>query len=48
MAPLPKMQRCRKDDLCWQNDENNYVAIFDINPPNWYELAANREKWHAQ
>ena len=24
------------------------MAIFDINPPNWYELAANREKWHAQ
>ena len=25
------------------------MAIFDINPQNWYELqlAADREKWHA-
>jgi hypothetical protein len=23
------------------------MAVFDINPPNWYELAADREKWHA-
>ena len=23
------------------------MAIFDINPRNWYELAADREKWHA-
>ena len=24
------------------------MAIFDINPPNWYELAANRrEKWYV-
>ena len=23
------------------------MATFDINPQNWYELAADREKWHA-
>ena len=24
------------------------MAIFDINPQNWYELAANRrEKWYV-
>jgi len=22
-------------------------ATFDINPQNWYELAADRKKWHA-
>ena len=24
------------------------MAIFDINPQNWYELAADRKKWHAR
>ena len=23
------------------------MATFDINPQNWYELAADRVKWHA-
>tara|TARA_B100000524_G_scaffold137348_1_gene68730 strand:- start:743 stop:889 length:147 start_codon:yes stop_codon:yes gene_type:complete len=23
------------------------MAIFDINPRNWYELAADRKKWLA-
>ena len=23
------------------------MAIFDINPQNWYALAADRDKWHA-
>jgi len=23
------------------------LATFGINPQNWYELAADREKWHA-
>ena len=23
------------------------MAIFDINPQNWYELAADSDKWHA-
>jgi hypothetical protein len=47
MAPHTKMHRCRKDDLLWQNDEKSYMAISDINPQNWYELAADREMWHA-
>ena len=24
MAPRPKIQRCRKDDLLWQNDKKSY------------------------
>jgi hypothetical protein len=23
------------------------MAIFDVNSQNWYELAADREKWYA-
>ncbi len=23
------------------------MATFDINPQIWYELAADRKKWHA-
>ena len=23
------------------------IIIIKINPLNWYELAADREKWHA-
>jgi len=45
MVPRTKMHRCHKDDL-WQNYEKA-MATFDINPQNWYELAADREKWHA-
>ena len=24
-----------------------YGGYVNINPQNWYELAADREKWHA-
>jgi len=55
MVPRTKMHRCHKDDLPMGYGRRlrlgrtmkKAMATFDINPQNWYELAADREKWHA-
>ena len=43
--PAPRCRGATK--MTYGRTMKKAMATFDINPQNWYELAADREKWHA-
>ena len=43
--PAPRCKGATK--MTYGRTMKKAMATFDINPQNWYELAADREKWHA-
>ena len=44
-SPSPRCTGAAK--MTYGRTMKKAMAIFDINPQNWYELAADREKWYA-
>tara|TARA_B100000513_G_scaffold113738_1_gene49654 strand:- start:464 stop:655 length:192 start_codon:yes stop_codon:yes gene_type:complete len=43
--PAPRCRGAAK--MTYGRTMKKAMVIFDIKPQNWYELAADRKKWHA-